>query len=83
LDFFAGSGVTTAVAIESGRHSISSDADEAFLTYFDRQLAQVPTERTPPADYALIKAQDWSAHPVFRSDTGAAAESAERRLRGR
>jgi len=29
VDFFAGSGVTARVAIETGRHSISSDADEA------------------------------------------------------
>jgi site-specific DNA-methyltransferase (adenine-specific) len=68
-DFFAGSGVTARVAIETGRHSISSDADEALLTYFDRQLAQLDGG----ADYALIKDADWSRHPVF---AGAAAEPA-------
>src|SRR6516225_1957700 len=51
LDFFAGSGVTTRVAVETGRHSISSDADRAFTTYLKRQLAQLG-ER---ADYALIE----------------------------
>src|SRR5215472_17380795 len=52
LDFFAGSGVTAAVAIETGRHSISSDADQSLLTYFDRQLAQIQSERVQPSGYA-------------------------------
>src|SRR5262249_54818152 len=69
VDFFAGSGVTARVAIETGRHSISSDADEALLTYFERQVGQI--EGTP--DYALIKDADWSSHPAF---AGAAAEPA-------
>src|SRR6201997_805381 len=66
LDFFSGSGVTAAVAIETGRHSISSDVDDAFLTYFDRQLAQIRTEGPRATDYALIKTADWSGHPAFR-----------------
>ena len=41
LDFFAGSGVTARVAIQTRRHSISADADEMFLAYFRRQLAQM------------------------------------------
>jgi site-specific DNA-methyltransferase (adenine-specific) len=65
LDVFAGSGVTAAVAIETKRHSISSDADQSFLAYFERQLAQIRTGHARPTDCALIKTQDWSAHPVF------------------
>ena len=61
LDFFAGSGVTARVAVEAGRHSISSDADAAFRTYLDRQLAQLGAA----ADYALIEGADWSRHPAF------------------
>ncbi len=61
LDFFAGSGVTARVAIETGRHSISSDADVAFRTYLDLQLAQVGEA----ADYALIEGADWSRHPAI------------------
>jgi site-specific DNA-methyltransferase (adenine-specific) len=72
LDVFAGSGVTAAVAIETGRHSISSDVDPSFLTYLDRQLAQIQTEGARPSEHALIKAQDWSAHPVFWTDAGSA-----------
>ena len=84
LDFFAGSGVTAAVAIETRRHSISSDADEAFLTYFERQLAQIQTARAKQDDFTLIRTPDWSSHPALRTDAGAAAQDpAKRRLRGR
>lgn len=38
LDPFAGSGVTARVAIEEGRHSISTDADPAWGGYLRRQL---------------------------------------------
>lgn len=38
LDFFAGSGVTTRVAIQEGRNSISSDADPVLRDYMARQL---------------------------------------------
>jgi site-specific DNA-methyltransferase (adenine-specific) len=71
LDVFAGSGVTTRVAVETGRHSISSDADPAFRTYLQRQLAQAG-EGT---DYALIEAADWSPHPVFRRAPDTVAEA--------
>lgn len=41
LDFFAGSGVSTRVAIENKRHSISGDADERLLTYLNSHLRQL------------------------------------------
>jgi len=65
LDFFAGSGVTSRVAIETRRHSISSDVDETFLTYFKRHLDQIGEGDLKPADHALIETGDWSGHPVF------------------
>jgi site-specific DNA-methyltransferase (adenine-specific) len=65
LDFFAGSGVTSRVAIETKRHSISSDVDDAFLTYFKRHLDQFGESDPRPSDYALIERQDWTEHPVF------------------
>jgi site-specific DNA-methyltransferase (adenine-specific) len=65
LDFFAGSGVTPRVAIETNRHSIASDADESFLTYFDQQLAQIRAECAQREDFTLITTHDWSGHPVF------------------
>jgi site-specific DNA-methyltransferase (adenine-specific) len=68
LDFFAGSGVTARVAIETRRHSISSDADRMLKTYLKRQLAQV-AESDAPADHILIEDGDWSAHPALRGAT--------------
>jgi DNA modification methylase len=63
---FPGSGVTARVAIETHRHSISSDADKMLKTYLKRQLAQVAESGTPPAGYVLIDDEDWSAHPALR-----------------
>jgi len=67
LDFFAGSGVTSRVAIETRRHSISSDVDGAFLTYFKRHLDQIGESCSLVAEHALIETCDWSGHPVFSS----------------
>lgn len=71
LDFFAGSGVTTRVAIEEGRHSISSDIDPDFLTYLDKQL-QLRTEEVgslpllaEPPTHVILEEQGFSDHPVF------------------
>jgi site-specific DNA-methyltransferase (adenine-specific) len=41
LDFFAGSGVTTRVAIQEGRNSISFDRDPIFEEYLSKQLEMV------------------------------------------
>ena len=70
LDFFAGSGVTARVALETRRHSISSDADAMLKTYFKRQLSQVAESGEPPPGYALIEDTDWSAHPALRTVSG-------------
>ncbi len=70
LDFFAGSGVTGRVAIETRRHSISADADETFPVYFRRQLAQIGGYGLEPAaDHSLIEDGDWSRHPALRTST--------------
>src|SRR5215470_8461790 len=59
LDFFAGSGVTSRVAIETRRHSISADSDQMFPTYFRRHLDQIDGGGLRPKDYVLIEG-DWS-----------------------
>ena len=64
LDFFAGSGVTGRVAIETGRHSILGDADPQFPGYVRRHLDQIGNAAVVP-DYTLIEGDDWSEHPVF------------------
>ena len=64
LDFFAGSGVTTRVGVETGRHSIASDSDAMLSTYLARQLKQIGDDAP---DHALIEDRDWSCHPVFEA----------------
>lgn len=41
LDVFGGSGVTTRVAIQEGRHSVVGDVDPSLQTYVERHLAQM------------------------------------------
>ncbi len=67
LDFFAGSGVTGRVALETRRHSISADADEMFPSYFQQQLAQIGGDGSASPEYTLIEDSDWSRHPAFRT----------------
>lgn len=56
LDFFAGSGVTTRVAIEENRHSISSDISPTLHKYLDQQLADLNQESLlePAIQYELV-----------------------------
>lgn len=63
LDFFAGSGTTTRVAIEERRNSISSDNSTTLQTYLEQQLADLD-RNTPRADYLITN--DLHAHPVMR-----------------
>jgi site-specific DNA-methyltransferase (adenine-specific) len=67
LDCFAGSGVTSRVAIETRRHSISVDVDPMFPIYFRRHLDQIDGGGLLPKDYVLIEHAGWSAHPAFRT----------------
>jgi site-specific DNA-methyltransferase (adenine-specific) len=63
LDFFAGSGVTTRVAIEEGRHSIASDADPALHIYLGRQMEKL--DASAPV-HELSGEEGFRGHPVFR-----------------
>jgi len=62
LDFFAGSGITTRVAIEEGRHSIASDIDPALEGYLQAQLSGVDVSAGP---YVVLEAAEIDKHPVF------------------
>lgn len=68
LDFFAGSGITTRVAIEEGRHSIAADLDPVTREYVKSQISKIkPTLDSalmPPFDIFDDLADD---HPVFTS----------------
>jgi DNA modification methylase len=65
LDFFAGSGVTTRVAIEEGRHSISADTDPMLHAYLERQLQTLPAGLA--SQYALLGEAEFKTHPVFQA----------------
>ncbi len=67
LDFFAGSAVTTRVAIDLGRHSISTDKEPIIDEYFAKHLANwargdMLKLRLP---YKMLAADDFTNHPVF------------------
>ena len=52
VDFFAGSGITTRVAIEEGRNSICCDADPSVTEYVEQQIEQMtPDGLRLPTDY--------------------------------
>ena len=67
LDFFAGSGVTTRVAIEEGRHSISCDAEPVLHDYLRKQLAMMNAARGRVPDFEVSDSLSES-HPVFRRE---------------
>ena len=48
VDFFGGSGITTRVAIEEGRHSICGDIDKTYKNYVASQIKKIkPTCNNP------------------------------------
>ena len=78
LDFFGGSAVTTRVAIELGRHSISTDREPVILEYFAKHMDNWKSgdilKLKPP--HAVLEADQFMMHPVFGQQvpTLAAAE---------
>jgi len=66
LDFFGGSGVTTRVAIEEGRHSICCDSESSFLHYVSKQIEKVaePDIIDPMPGFETCECLD-AGHPVF------------------
>jgi site-specific DNA-methyltransferase (adenine-specific) len=71
LDFFAGSGVTTRVAIEEGRHSLACDAEPIVHEYLKKQLAMMGAR-----DFELSDALAHH-HPVFGRTSDAPTISAD------
>ncbi|MDB9474723.1 DNA-methyltransferase [Dolichospermum circinale] len=70
LDFFAGSCVTTRVAIEEGRHSIVSDIDPIIRSYLVQQLDMM--ESIPPNIFDVKPEFELfdilpQCHPIFSS----------------
>ena len=69
LDFFGGSGVTTRVSIEEGRHSISCDREESFMGYVAQQVSCIDQQSLFPhiPVHEITKELD-SSHPVFNGN---------------
>ena len=66
LDFFAGSGVTTRVCIEEGRHSIASDLSTDLNGYLDQHIAQIkPDIFSNFVPFKLLTETEFQSHPVF------------------
>jgi site-specific DNA-methyltransferase (adenine-specific) len=72
LDFFAGSAVTSRVAIEHARHSISTDLDDKIKGYFDQHMSKwtdgdlFAGSKIP---FEILDSSDFQRHPVFVSET--------------
>lgn len=67
LDFFAGSAVTSRVAIELGRHSISTDKEPTITEYFAKHMANCTMHgrQKPRLPHILLDAGQFMLHPVF------------------
>ena len=66
VDFFCGSGITTRVAIEEGRHSVCCDNDRSFLRHVSEQVKKINTIDMfdPIPDFQVSQCLD-AAHPIF------------------
>jgi site-specific DNA-methyltransferase (adenine-specific) len=71
LDFFAGSAVTTRVAIELGRHSISVDKETSIVDYFKKHMSNWTTKDLlkPQLPFVVLDVDQFVTHPVFRGST--------------
>jgi site-specific DNA-methyltransferase (adenine-specific) len=69
LDFFAGTAVTSRVAIELGRHSISTDRETIITDYFAKHMMNWTTRDMlkPGLPHTLLDADQLMMHPVFDS----------------
>ena len=65
LDFFAGSGVTTRVAIDEKRHSIAVDSSPTLYEYLGQQLADINHTAPLDKDYNFEILNDIELHPVY------------------
>lgn len=72
LDFFAGSGVTTRVAIEEGRHSIAGDASSSLHAYLEKQLAPLRSGPLPAGapPFTMLASDQFQTHPIFHRAVG-------------
>jgi site-specific DNA-methyltransferase (adenine-specific) len=68
LDFFAGSAVTTRVAIEQGCHSISTDISPEITNYFEKHMKNWNAQENflnPRIPFQTLNQKEFRLHPIF------------------
>ncbi len=76
VDFFGGSGITTRVAIEEGRHSVCCDTDTTFPDYVSRQIENIGHELMDTLPKFRLSKNLNAKHPVLTSVTHNVAQNA-------
>ncbi|MCS1411481.1 MAG: Modification methylase RsrI [Verrucomicrobia subdivision 3 bacterium] len=66
LDFFAGSAVTSRVAIEEGRHSVSVDSNKNIFEYFGNHLEQISGD-VDYSSFNILLENEELKHPLFKA----------------
>lgn len=70
VDFFAGSGITTRVAIEEGRHSVCGDNDQSFIDYVSKHISKIEHPELFPTMPNFVISENFDLqHPVFMKCT--------------
>ncbi len=64
VDVFAGSGITTRVAIEEGRHSVAGDRDGRWLGYLEKQVGKVEGAGA----FEILRGKGWRRHPIISDE---------------
>lgn len=65
LDFFAGSGVTTRIAIDEKRHSIAVDLSPTIHQYLEQQLKDINKQLHTAEGYSYEIIDNLKSHPIF------------------
>jgi site-specific DNA-methyltransferase (adenine-specific) len=70
LDFFAGSGSTTRVAVEEGRHSISGDVSHALPDFLSKQIQNMKQQGgelfgRQALPFKFLEPDQFKLHPAF------------------
>ncbi|MGH2497242.1 MAG: DNA-methyltransferase [Ktedonobacteraceae bacterium] len=81
IDFFSGSCVTTRVAIEEKRHSISSDIDSSIPSYLANQLKNLRLSCLETDQYEILDEENFLQHPIFQNSSSNPFSEPEKRTR--
>jgi site-specific DNA-methyltransferase (adenine-specific) len=80
LDFFAGSAVTSRVAIEEGRHSVSVDLSKDVFKYFKGHMNQIK-HKVSEDMFEILTEKELSKHPLFEACKESSPSRSKRQAR--